>query len=153
MIEDYESAHLERAIDQFILDKGDRRIAAMHMGGIVIECRLKSLIFRNLPPLGRAWKTDNYDPGHSITNPGHHLLSALKRCPKLYTKATKDAKAKESKESKEENVFSWLETIQNPCGNFIQLRYSSHTVSDDDYSTWVTAYRNLIDWIEKNYRD
>lgn len=141
MIEDYASAFLERAQDQAVLAKADRRIAAMHMGGIVIECRLKSLIFRSLSPAEQNWKTDDYAPGHSITNPGHNLQNALKRCPRLYTKAQRN------------NILPWLAIIQNPCGEFIQLRYSSHKVSDKDYSQWVKAYRILIDWIEKNYRD
>lgn len=141
MIEDYASAFVERAQDQAVLAKADRRIAAMHMGGIVIECRLKSLIFRGFPPTMHVWKTDDHDPGHNITNPGHNLQNALKRCPKLYAKAQKN------------NILPWLATIQNPCGDFIQLRYSSYKVSDKDYSQWVKAYRILIDWIEKNYRD
>jgi len=140
MIEDYASAFLERAQDQAVLAKADRRIAAMHMGGIVIECRLKSLIFRSFPPAKQAWKTDDYDPGHSIANPGHHLLTALKRCPRLYDKAKKSG-----------DVLSWLATVQTPCGDFINLRYACHEVSDEDYSRWLTAYRNLKGWIQKNY--
>ncbi|MBD2161634.1 hypothetical protein H6F46_13120 [Limnothrix sp. FACHB-1083] len=140
MTEDYASAFLERAQDQAVLAKADRRIAAMHMGGIVIECRLKSLIFRGFPSAMHVWKTDDHDPGHNITNPGHHLLNTLKCCPKLYTKAKKSR-----------DVLRWLATVQDPCGDFISLRYACHEVSDEDYSRWLTAYRNLKGWIQKNY--
>ena len=43
-MEDYQSAFLQRHQDTEILHQSKRKIAAMHFGGITIECLLKSMI-------------------------------------------------------------------------------------------------------------
>jgi hypothetical protein len=43
-MEDYHTAFLQRATDVTVLDKNGRRIAAIHFGGVAIECLLKHII-------------------------------------------------------------------------------------------------------------
>ncbi|GBF79657.1 hypothetical protein AsFPU1_1056 [Aphanothece sacrum FPU1] len=75
-MEDYQSAFLQRHQDQEILCDSQRKIAAMHLGGVAIECLLKSIIitYHDI----EEWKTTSNNPGHTITNPGHDLQKALK---------------------------------------------------------------------------
>lgn len=49
MMEDYQAAFLRCVNDVEALDCAGRRIAAMHFGGIAIECLLKYMIFSSLP--------------------------------------------------------------------------------------------------------
>ena len=84
-MEDYESAFLQRYQDTEILCYSARKVAAMHFGGVTIECLLKSMIFASLHKSAkREWKTDSNNPGHTITNPGHSFQDALKRHNKLH---------------------------------------------------------------------
>ncbi len=79
-MEDYEAAFLQRTVDVEVLNTAGRRTAAMHFGGIAIECLLKYLIFTSLPESAKwEWKTATNDPGHTFNNPKHDYQSAL-RC-------------------------------------------------------------------------
>ena len=69
-MEDYQAAFLQRHQDQIILDKNNRRIASMHLGGVVIECLLKRMIMASLPRnASQEWKTDSNNPGHTNKRP------------------------------------------------------------------------------------
>ena len=77
-MEDYQSAFELRNTDTEELHKSGRKIAAMHFGGITIECLLKSMIFATLPKgASPEWKIESNNPGHTITNPGHSYIEAL----------------------------------------------------------------------------
>ena len=80
-MEDYQTAFSERHTDTEALCNSDRKIAAMlHFGGITIECLLKAMIISSLPKgASKEWKTDSLDPGHTITNPGHSYVEAIRR--------------------------------------------------------------------------
>ena len=83
-MEDYQAAFLERFYDTKKSYESKRKIAAMHFGGITIECLLKAIIFATLPNSAtKEWKTDNNNPGHTFTNPGHSYIKALKQHNKL----------------------------------------------------------------------
>ncbi|RFP62955.1 MAG: hypothetical protein BJG00_001970 [Limnothrix sp. CACIAM 69d] len=148
MIEDYESAHLERAIDQSILDKGDRRIASMHMGGIAIECRLKALILGHFPEKQRDWKPNpksKHQHSHhcNIFNPGHDLHQALNELDKLGVVKAPD--------ENNENIQDALATIQNPLPgySFINLRYYGGSLEALDYEGWETQYQIFKTWLDQ----
>ena len=42
-MEDFRHAYLERLQDKTLLESADRRTAAMHLGGVTIECLLKAM--------------------------------------------------------------------------------------------------------------
>jgi hypothetical protein len=139
-MEDYQAAFLQRYEDtERLCSSPPRKIAAMHFGGITVECLLKSIIFDSLPKsASREWKTDENDPGHTITNPGHSFENALKRCQKLYSRAQKFPE-----------IIKWLNLVENPDGHFIDMRYSGVETDDKRYKEWLNAYERLIGWLQK----
>mgnify|MGYP001806162773 CR=1 FL=1 len=139
-MEDYQAAFLERHKDTETLDSSARKVAAMHLGGVTIECLLKWMILDSLPKgAKREWKTDFNNPQHTITNPGHSFQDALKRHNKLHNRVQKFPQ-----------VMKWLNTVENPNNqHFIDMRYSSREPNDPDYKEWRLAYNRLIDWLQK----
>jgi hypothetical protein len=148
MTEDYASAHLERAIDQSILDKGDRRIAAMHIGGIAIECRLKALILGHFPVNQRYWKphpkSEDQPSQHcNISNPGHNLEQALNKLEELGVITSPGRQIRDA-----------LTAIQNPLPKhpnigFINLRYYGSFLEASDYELWQANYQTLTTWLNR----
>jgi hypothetical protein len=139
-MEDYQAAFLERHKDTETLDSSARKVAAMHFGGVTIECLLKWMILDSLPKgAKREWKTDFNNPQHTITNPGHSFQDALKRHNKLHDRVQKFPQ-----------VMKWLNTVENPNNqHFIDMRYSSREPDNPDYKEWRLAYNRLIDWLQK----
>jgi hypothetical protein len=138
-MEDYYTTFLQRAEDVTVLDEGGRRIAAIHFGGVAIECFLKHLIFASLPDNARReWKTSTNDPGHTITNPGHDYMEALNRHNRLRSNILR----------RYPFVLVWLNDVEKPEGHFIDLRYSEKKLGDEEYKRWVRSYRSLVDWLE-----
>ncbi|CCI03275.1 hypothetical protein [Microcystis aeruginosa] len=111
-MEDYQSAFLQRHQDTEILCKSNRKIAAMHFGGITIKCFLKSMILASVS--SQEGKTDSNNPGHTITNPGHSLTTALKRHNRLYSRVQNFPE-----------VRKWINIVEKPSQNFITMGYSS----------------------------
>ncbi len=138
-MEDYQSAFLQRYKDTEILSSSARKVAAMHFGGITIECLLKSIILASLPKgAQREWKTDSNNPGHTITNPGHNLYDALKRHNRLHTRVQKFPQ-----------VMKWLAIVETPNQHFIDMRYYGSESDDRDYDEWLFSYKSLIGWLQK----
>ena len=135
-MEDYQSAFLQRHQDTEILCKSNRKIAAMHFGGITIECLLKYMILASVS--NKEWKTKSNNPGHTITNPGHSLTAALKRNNRLYSRVQNFPE-----------VIKWINIVENPSQNFITMRYSSSEPNDDEYKQWLSAYTSLKQWLHK----
>jgi hypothetical protein len=135
-MEDYQSAFLQRHQDTEILDRSNRKIAAMHFGGITIECLLKSMILASVS--SQEWKTDSNNPGHTITNPGHSLRAALKSNNRLYSRVQNCPE-----------VIKWINIVENPSQNFITMRYSSSEPNNDEYKQWLSAYTRLEKWLQK----
>ena len=139
-MEDYQSAFLERHRDTEILFKSHRKIAAMHFGGITIECLLKSMILASVS--SQEWKTKSNNPGHTITNLGHSFTAALTRNNCLYSRVQNYP-----------DVIKWIniveKPVENPSQNFIDMRYSSSEPNDDKYKEWLSAYQSLKRWLQK----
>ncbi|RPH90367.1 MAG: hypothetical protein EHM73_06520 [Chroococcales cyanobacterium metabat2.561] len=139
-MEDYQSAFLQRHQDTEILCESNRKIAAMHFGGITIECLLKSMILASVS--SQEWKTKSNNPGHTITNPGHSLTAALTRNNCLYSRVQNYP-----------DVIKWIniveKPVENPSQNFIDMRYSSSEPNDDKYKEWLSAYQSLKRWLQK----
>jgi hypothetical protein len=137
-MEDYDAAFLARHQDTESLNSNARSIAAMHFGGVTIECLLKSIILNNLDRgASREWKTESNNPNHTITNPGHDLQAALKRCNRLYSRVQKFPA-----------VIKWINTVECPQQHFIDMRYSSNEPSEVDYKQWLSAYKSLLGWLQ-----
>ncbi len=142
-MEDYHSAFMERHIDTQTLDQSGRKAAAMHFGGVTIECLLKYMIFAQPLPKGatQEWMTDSYDPGHTFTNPEHSYIEALKRHNRL-----------RSRIDKFREVQKWLDEVENPNGqHFIDMRYSGIEPDDPNYKRWLYAYQSLNGWLQKQF--
>ena len=139
-MEDYEAAFLQRYEDtERLCFSPARKTAAMHFGGTTLECLLKSIIFSSLPANStREWKTEENDPGHTITNPGHSFEDALKRYNKLNSRVQKFPE-----------IIKWLNVVENPDGHFIDMRYSGVEPEDNRYKEWLNAYKRLIGWLQK----
>ncbi|NJL57454.1 hypothetical protein HC928_21705 [bacterium] len=133
------AAFLQRYKDTEVLCASVRKSAAMHFGGITIECLLKAIVVASLPKNSqKEWKTDTHDPGHTITNPGHSLLGALKRQNRLYSRVQRFPE-----------VMKWVNAIETPNRHFIDIRYSGDEPDDVNYKQWLAAYKSLKDWLVK----
>ncbi len=139
-MEDYQISFVERNSDTKILHESGRKIGAMHFGGITIECLLKAIIFSTLPNgTAKEWNTKNNDPGHTITNPGHSYMEALKRNNRLSSRVYSFRL-----------VLEWLNQVEHPIGqHFIDIRYSGIEPNDSDYKSWFDKYQRLIGWLQK----
>ncbi|NJK65766.1 MAG: hypothetical protein HC941_03850 [Microcoleus sp. SU_5_3] len=139
-MEDYEASFIERHIDTQTLCQSGRKVAAMHFGGITIECLLKAMIFASLPKAAtREWLRDDNNPGHTITNPGHSYTEALRRHNRLRSRIEKFPE-----------VRKWLDEVENPTSqHFIDLRYSGSEPDDASYKHWLKTYQSLEGWLQK----
>jgi hypothetical protein len=138
-MEDYQAAFLARHQDTEVLHLSSRQVAAMHFGGVTVECLLKSIIIGNLPRgASGEWKTETNNPGHPITNPGHDFQRALNQCNRLKDRIQRYPKVRE-----------WIDIVENPQGHFINTRYCGGEASEDHYKKWLFAYNSLISWLRK----
>lgn len=138
-MEDYQSAFQYRLDDTAALHDANRKSAAMHFGGITVECLLKAIILASLPRTAKPeWKTTGNNPGHTIVNPGHSLFQAIRCNSRLYTRV-QNSKA----------VMTWLNVVENPGQHFIDVRYAGSEPGDEIYKTWFEAYQKLIHWLQK----
>jgi len=140
-MEDYYAAFLRCAKDVEALHEQKRCIAAMHFGGVAIECLLKYMILTSLSENAtKDWydgtdKTKEY--GHTITNPGHDYDEALNRHNKL-----------SSYIKKKRRVHGWLLDVEKPDGHFIDMRYSNKEPEEKRYKEWMWKYRELMEWLQ-----
>lgn len=140
-MEDYQAAFLARIMDVEALHNSGRRTAAMHFGGVAIECLLKYIICTSLPKNSKGeweWKTDMNDPGHTFTNPGHSYDAAL-RCHNQLRFRIQQRKY----------VLKWLNEVENPGNHFIGIRYSGNEPDDEHYRQWLKSYQHLKGWLQK----
>lgn len=138
-MEDYESAYHERLLDTMELDKAQRHLAAVHWGGVTVECFLKSLIVAGHGI--SEWKTDASE-GPGVRNPSHDLKVAARRYNKLWGRLQKFPEA-----------MKWLDSINTPSVHFIDLRYSSKSPDEAEYREWLNAFQRLLGWLQKQAPD
>lgn len=125
-MEDYHAAFTERDIDTETLCQFKRKVAAMHFGGVTIECLLKAIICNTLPG------------GASQNLRTHSYTELLKHHNTLRSRATFPA------------VREWLEEVEKPTSqHFIDMRYSSIEPDDTSYKRWLNAYKCLKGWLQK----
>jgi hypothetical protein len=147
-MEDYQGAFRARKQDaEALLRLQEHDVAAFHLGGVAIECRLKALLL--LYHRIQDWDTTSCRRkdamfNQAVKNPGHSLMSALKRMPKLRERAKSDC-----------NFLNHLQKITHPLGatstDYISIRYLSQaTRSDND---WQHSFTYVCGWLNKNARE
>lgn len=146
VMEDFQAAFVERHADVEALDITNRRTAAMHFGGVAVECLLKAIVSASLPRNSRGekeWKTESNDPGcHTVYNPGHSYEAALRAYNKLKARVEKFPQ-----------VRKWLSEVENPGCHFIDMRYQGKEIHDssaeEKYKHWKETYTRLVNWLQK----
>jgi hypothetical protein len=143
-MEDFRAAFYQRDKDVEVLHEKQRRVAAMHMGGVAVECLLKAMICAVLPDNDQGekeWydKEERNNPGHTISNPGHRYMKALSLHNHLYTYIVK----------RRRHVLQWLAKVEYPEHHFIDIRYVSKEADDKKYKSWYDAYHKLVEWLLK----
>jgi hypothetical protein len=123
-MEDYQAAFIERHIDTETLCQSGRKVAAMHFGGVTIECQLKSIICNTIPG------------GASQNLRTHSCTALLEQHNKLKSRATP-------------KVREWLDEVENPNSQlFINMRYCGIEPNDASYKRWLYAYKCLTGWLK-----
>jgi hypothetical protein len=122
-MEDYQAAFIGRHIDTETLCQSGRKVAAMHFGGVTIECQLKAIICNTLPG------------GASQNLMTHSCTALLQQHNKLNSRATP-------------KVREWLREVENPNSQlFINMRYCGIEPNDASYKRWLYAYKCLTGWL------
>jgi hypothetical protein len=147
-MENYETASAARRIDADLLLAGQtpRAIAAVHLGGVAVECKLKALVakYHNIS----EWDEDSRRPkdprsGQSIPRPGHGLLAAIRLMDTLYRKAKTDPR-----------FLNHLSRVMHPAGatslDFIDLRYVGSDLDANALNDWRESFRYVLSWLAKN---
>ena len=138
-MENYQEAFLCRFDDTNALHSSGRKVAAIHFGGITVECLLKAMLMSSISPNAlKEWKTNDNEPGHTLSNPGHSFVEALKRYEKLYYRAQQF-----------KHVMKWISDVEHPNQHFIDMRYSCDVPDDDTYKQWFNSYSCLVRWLQK----
>lgn len=145
-MENYQQAYLARLQDTLALLAQQRDLAAAHLGGIAVECRLKALAvaYHGIAAWDDASKRrKDARTGQAIPNPGHGLPAAIRLMEALYKKARAD------------HLFlNHLERVMTPTGpsnlNYIDLRYSAEELADETSKLWQQSLQYVIGWLEKN---
>ncbi|MEA5420661.1 hypothetical protein VB712_15615 [Spirulina sp. CCNP1310] len=145
-MEDFAVVCLERKKDAEVLLKlKDHNIAALHLGGISIECRLKALLtvyhqISEWNQKSRREKDSMFD--QQIKNPEHGLITALRHMPHLYQLAKSNRQ-----------FLEHLSRISHPLGasnvDYIGLRYIAQA-SSVQRDEWKKSFDYVHGWLEKN---
>lgn len=129
-----------------LLHENERKIAAMHIGGIMIECRLKSflLLYHRIGKFGeRSKRRRDRNFNSEIPNPKHALTGALRKMSDLWTRAKRDPRFILSLDS----IGQPLESAQV---DYISLRYQQELPSVAAYTKWYKSWRYVDGWLRRN---
>lgn len=147
-MEDYQSAAEARLLDVEVLLQGanPRCVAASHLGGAAVECRLKALIakYHKIGEWGeKSSRVGDPKSNQQISNPGHSLASAIKAMPAVYNRAKLD-----------NDFVLHLSRIMHPMGattmDFIALRYRGVNLASGTLADWRTSFKYVVGWLKKN---
>jgi hypothetical protein len=147
-MENYEEAHRQRLldIDALLAAQIPRSTAAIHLGGVAVECRLKALVltYHQINAWDESSQRKN-DPKHGlrISRTSHALTAALKLMDVLYRKARTDSQ-----------FLKHLNAVTYPVGatqtDFIALRYSSSEIREEATEEWKRSLDYVLGWLKKN---
>jgi|GEM_PF-1053347 len=144
-MEDFAGAYLARKNDIFALPRDQNHtIAIFHLGGLAVECRLKSLLL-GYHKINKFDKNSNRPKdsmyNQPVINPSHGLFMALKRMSDFHKKAKSDFQ-----------LLKHLQTIMYPLGStdvdYISLRYIPQTTKSQE--DWQKSFDYVCGWLEKN---
>jgi len=147
-MEDYQSAADARLLDVDALLKatGIRCVAASHLGGAAVECRLKALTARyhRIGEWGgRSLRARDRRGNQPIPNPGHSLAAAIRLMPDVYDRAKLD-----------KDFLQHLGRVMHPVGattmDFIALRYRGAQLPANALADWQVSFKYVIGWLKKN---
>jgi hypothetical protein len=123
-MEDYQAAFIQRHIDTETLDSR-RKVAAMHFGGVTIECLIKAIICNTLPGV----------TGQNLMT--HSYTELLKQHNKLKYRIDNFPQGR-----------IWLHQVENPMGqHFIDMRYCGLEPDELNYRKWLYAYKRIKNWL------
>lgn len=147
-MEDYQKAHELRLqdIDCLLAGPNKRMIAAAHLGGVAVECRLKALIavYHQIAEWDQPSRRPR-DPkrGTPIPRTGHSLIAGVRLMPDIYAKAKADPL-----------FLGHLSNLNFPLGStvndFIALRYSSTEPDEELMTSWKESLNYVLGWLKKN---
>lgn len=142
-MDDFTGAYIARKKDVSALPK-HHAIAIFHLGGIAVECRLKSLLLTYHQISGwdqKSCRAKDSKFNQPIANPRHGLLTALRRMPDFYNRA-----------SSNKQLLLHLQNIIHPLGStdidFINLRYLPETTQSQE--DWQKSFDYVCGWLDKN---
>lgn len=147
-MENFHAAFLERAKDVEVLAQNDRRRAAMHFGGVTVECLLKAVLCASLPSKQdgtKEWYNDSNSPGHKVYNPGHNYQKTINEAQR-YNRRLK------ARLQQVPQVLQWLEDIERPDMSFIDMRYSEQEPDEQTYQQWKQSYKRLLGWLQRSVK-
>ena len=147
-MENYAAAYEARLsdVETLLAPETPRAVAAVHLGGVAVECRLKALAvtYHKITEWGQEGARAR-DPwkGKSIARPGHSLVPIVKLMNELYQKAKNDAR-----------FLTHLDALVHPTGatqvDFIDLRYAGDEVERDALQGWRRSFEYVCGWLDKN---
>jgi hypothetical protein len=144
-MENFAGAYIARKKDVLaFIERQEHSIASFHLGGVTIECQLKSLLvsYHKITEWGDLSRRDKDSMCNTaINNPNHSLKTALKHLPEFYKRAKLDRQ-----------FLLHLEKIIRPLGStdvdYISLRYIANTTQSQQ--EWQKSFDYVCGWLEKN---
>jgi hypothetical protein len=147
-MENYEAAHKCRLldIDALLAGPNQRITTAAHIGGVVVECRLKALVLTYhkitaWDEVSKRRKDARF--GHPIPRTGHGLIAGVRLMQDLFLKAKADPQ-----------FLMHLNRVTHPTGataiDFIALRYSAHDMDRETLLVWRKSLDYVLGWLKKN---
>ena len=147
-MEDYAGASDERFadVDALLASAPKRSTAAVHIGGVAVECRIKSIVLRYHRIL--RWSEQGARPSDGfwrkpVPRPGHSLISAVRIMSKIYERAKADPL-----------FLTHLDRLMHPIGSqdidFIDMRYAATGVDSRALDEWEKSLEYVRGWLRKN---
>lgn len=147
-MEDYTGACEARYLDveALLCFEPMRSTAAIHIGGIAVECQIKALVlvYHGIGAWneqGRRARDAHY--GRSVARPGHSLVSSVKLMARLYEKAKADPL-----------FIKHLDQLMHPAGSrdadFIDMRYAANDLDGVNMDAWRKSLNYVRGWLKKN---
>lgn len=147
-MEDFEGAYLARKNDISVLPKNKHHtIAIFHLGGIAVECRLKSLLllYHKISEFDeKSGRSKDSMHNQIIKNPSHGLLTALRRMPDFNNRAKLDGQFLK-------NLNKILYPLDRTDIDYISLRYIPQTSQSQE--DWQKSFDYVCGWLEKNEKN
>jgi len=164
-IENYEKAYMDRKKDFALMRRNKRKVMSMYLGGIYLECLLKTVIIKknriqktiaafedrkriiywfsdlNYKKLQNIEKPEKIDfrSFNNGFNPEHNLIVALKQIDELYKNIPAEG-------------IQRLEMLNRPINNqsFTSLRYTyDEQIPDDIYSEWEENFLYFMNFFHR----